>query len=369
MSVGALCDLVSNDISKFLINRVRKFGVFRSFLSMLTFSLHASLFIPTQMSDTRTLLKDGVPQSDECNPSQVSSTWSITKQLMDLRTKALQAHSQMATGLQQVHSAQIMAFLDSHNNVGSINPVTSTTSAIPTVNLEELVKIQSLILQQVSQLTTLIHQALGSQVVAYKGATEVQLDESQRGAHPQHHAMDCHCCEFYGVPCRRVSANRDDEATTKRNQMLFSGRKRKISPQEQLSGNSLLRNALSVGDLELIHGELHPNNSKKTLLGKDLPPAFLDGWTITCHEFQAQKYRRSKKKANKEMEAALQPSKHQLNGIPYTSPSSQQDFLPGHDKFKGQHNSKVSISLNSLVQNWQPIPRQFRRYPQPRPAQ
>ena len=38
----------------------------------------------------------------------------------------------------------------------------------------------------------------------------------------------CPCCQFYGVPCRQVRAT-EDEATTRRNQRLFSGTKRKMS--------------------------------------------------------------------------------------------------------------------------------------------
>src|SRR6185503_6852306 len=53
------------------------------------------------------------------------------------------------------------------------------------------------------------------------------------------------CCQFYGVPCRQVRAT-EDEATTRRNQRLFSGTKRKMSHQEQLAEDSLFLDSPSV---------------------------------------------------------------------------------------------------------------------------
>ena len=48
----------------------------------------------------------------------------------------------------------------------------------------------------------------------------------------------CPCCHFYGVPCHQVRVT-EDEATTRRNQRLFSSTKRKMSHQEQLAEDSL----------------------------------------------------------------------------------------------------------------------------------
>ena len=55
----------------------------------------------------------------------------------------------------------------------------------------------------------------------------------------------CPCCHFYGVPCRQVRAT-EDEATTRRNQRLFFGAKRKRSHQEQLVEDSLFLDSPSV---------------------------------------------------------------------------------------------------------------------------
>ena len=61
----------------------------------------------------------------------------------------------------------------------------------------------------------------------------------------------CPCCQFYGVPCRQVRAT-EDEATTRRNQRLFSGTKRKRSHQEQLAEDSLFLDCPSVDELQTI---------------------------------------------------------------------------------------------------------------------
>ena len=57
----------------------------------------------------------------------------------------------------------------------------------------------------------------------------------------------CPCCHFYGVPCRKVCAT-EDEATTRRNQRLFSSTKRKMSHQEQLAEDSLFLDGPSVDE-------------------------------------------------------------------------------------------------------------------------
>ena len=58
----------------------------------------------------------------------------------------------------------------------------------------------------------------------------------------------CPCCHFYGVPCRQVRAT-EDEATTRRNQRLFSSTKRKRSHQKQLAEDSLFLDSPSVDEL------------------------------------------------------------------------------------------------------------------------
>ena len=59
----------------------------------------------------------------------------------------------------------------------------------------------------------------------------VQDQSSQTTYHPKNGEKVCPCCQFYSVPCRQVRATKD-EATTRRNQRLFSGIKRKRSHQE-----------------------------------------------------------------------------------------------------------------------------------------
>ena len=66
----------------------------------------------------------------------------------------------------------------------------------------------------------------------------VQDQSSQTTYHPKNGEKACPCCQFYGVPCCQVRAT-GDEATTRRNQKLFSSTKRKRSRQEQLANDSL----------------------------------------------------------------------------------------------------------------------------------
>ena len=79
----------------------------------------------------------------------------------------------------------------------------------------------------------------------------VQDQSSQTTYHPKNGEKACPCCQFYGVPCRQVRAT-EDEATTRRNQRLFSSTKRKMSHQEQLPEDSLFLDFPSVNELQTI---------------------------------------------------------------------------------------------------------------------
>ena len=76
----------------------------------------------------------------------------------------------------------------------------------------------------------------------------VQDQSSQTTYHPKNGEEACPCCQFYGVPCRQVHAT-EHEATTRRNQRLFSSTKRKRSRQEQLADDSLFLDGPSVDEL------------------------------------------------------------------------------------------------------------------------
>ena len=83
--------------------------------------------------------------------------------------------------------------------------------------------------------------AMGDSVhatVSVKQPTTVQDQSSQTTYHLKNGEKACPCCHFYGVPCRQVRVT-EDEATTRRNQRLFSSTKRKMSHQEQLAEDSL----------------------------------------------------------------------------------------------------------------------------------
>ena len=57
--------------------------------------------------------------------------------------------------------------------------------------------------------------------VSVKQPMMIQDQSSQTTYHPKNGEKACLCCHFYGVPCRQVRAT-NDEATTRRNQRLFS---------------------------------------------------------------------------------------------------------------------------------------------------
>ena len=93
--------------------------------------------------------------------------------------------------------------------------------------------------------------AMGDSVhatVSVKQPMMLQDQSSQTTYHPKNGEKACPCCHFYGVPCRQVRAT-EDEATTMRNQRLFSSTKRKMSHQEQLAEDSLFLDSPSVEEL------------------------------------------------------------------------------------------------------------------------
>ena len=98
------------------------------------------------------------------------------------------------------------------------------------------------------------HSAMGDGVhatVSVEQPITVQDQSSQTAYHPKNGEKACPCCQFYGVPCRQVRAT-EDEATTRRNQRLFSSTKKKRSHQEQLAEDSLFLDSPSVDELQTI---------------------------------------------------------------------------------------------------------------------
>ena len=91
----------------------------------------------------------------------------------------------------------------------------------------------------------------------------VQDQSSQTTYPPKNGEKACPCCQFYGVPCRQVRTT-EDEATTRRNQRLFSSTKRKRSHQEQLAEDSLFLDSPSVDELQTIQKRKDPECSRDT---------------------------------------------------------------------------------------------------------
>ena len=113
----------------------------------------------------------------------------------------------------------------------------------------------------------------------------IQDQSSQTTYHPKNGEKACPCCQFYGVPCRQVRAT-EDEATTRRNQRLFSGTKRKMSHQEQLAEDSLFLDSPSVEELQTIQKREDPKFSRDTQAENQALYDYVDGLTITMNVIQ-----------------------------------------------------------------------------------
>jgi hypothetical protein len=115
-------------------------------------------------------------------------------------------------------------------------------------------------------------------------------EQTQKDAHQQTNDLGTCCCEYYGIPCRQTSTN-ESETTKQKNQILFSGIKSQWSPQEQLKVDAL-------SDDELL-GFPKRKHHKDAQLQKEANECYIDGWTITCTQFQPRRRIRSKKRKGK----------------------------------------------------------------------
>src|SRR6185436_13852223 len=100
-------------------------------------------------------------------------------------------------------------------------------------------------------------------IVSVEQPITVQDQSLQTTYHPRNDEKACPCCQFYGVPCHQVRAT-EDEATTRMNQRLFSGTKRKRSHQEQLADDSLFLDSPSVDELQTIQKRNDSEYSRDT---------------------------------------------------------------------------------------------------------
>jgi hypothetical protein len=122
---------------------------------------------------------------------------------------------------------------------------------------------------------------LASQNNTINKTADEQTFKTQKDTHPNQLTSDlgtrC-CCEYYGIPCRQISTN-ESETTKQKNQILFSGIKRQMSPQDQLIVDSLIPNALSVDELQSIPKRKHHKDAQPQ---EETQECYIDGWTITC---------------------------------------------------------------------------------------
>jgi hypothetical protein len=147
------------------------------------------------------------------------------KQFKKAHAHFLQATSQVVARLQQVDLAK---FIAPEQTTG--NHMTSTSPSI--VDLEKLLQAQALIIQKASQLTSSYQQVLASRSVTRNKTADEQTFKTQKDAQLIQQTSDrgtCCCCEYYGIPCRQISTN-ESETAKQKNQILFSGINKQMSP-------------------------------------------------------------------------------------------------------------------------------------------
>jgi hypothetical protein len=129
---------------------------------------------------------------------------------------------------------------------------------------------------------------LASQNNTINKIADEQTFKTEKDAQPNQQTSDlgtCCCCEYYGFPCRQINTN-ESETTKQKNRILFSGINRQMSPQEHLITDSLGPNALSDD-----HKDAQPQ--------EETHECYIDGWTITCTQFQPRRRIKSKKQKGK----------------------------------------------------------------------
>jgi hypothetical protein len=203
------------------------------------------------------------------------------EQFKKAHAQLLQATSQVVARLQQVDLAEIIAHEQTTDN-----HMTSTTTSPSIVDLEKLLHAQALVIQNVSQLTSSYQQVLAS-----RNVTRNETTDEQKDAHQQTNDLGtCCCCEYYGIPCRQISTS-ESETTKQKNRILFSGIKSQWSSQEQLVADALSDDELPGFPKRKHHKDAH--------LQKEANECYIDGWTITCTQFQPRRRISSKKQKGK----------------------------------------------------------------------
>jgi len=163
----------------------------------------------------------------------------------------------------------------------------------------------------------------------------------------------CPCCYFYGVPCRQARAT-EDEATTRRNQRLFSGTKRKMSHQEKLAEDSLFLDPPSVEELQTIQKRKDPKCSRDTQVENQALHDYVDGLTITMKVIQPRSHKESKEQAAEIMQDVMLSSQEgQPSGAFHLRRLCYQCRQEGHYAKSCPQNQ---LSPVTPVQNLSPIP-------------
>ena len=119
-------------------------------------------------------------RNDVHGQPSTSPTQSLIGQLMTLQTQIVQANSQLATCLQQIASEQSMTARGYHKDDISDTSVTPTILSPSMVDLEKIVTTQTVVLQQVSQLTALSQRMMKSQVGTRNESVRGRINEAQK---------------------------------------------------------------------------------------------------------------------------------------------------------------------------------------------
>jgi hypothetical protein len=198
--------------------------------------------------------------------------------------------------------------------------------------------MQTAVLEQVSQLTTLSQQMLKSQVGTCNESISGLNNEAPRDKpvelsmknHEVHHY--CKQCGFSPHDC----SNGEDGAIMKQTHGKLTSQKRKVPCQEQLLEDSLQPKEPIIDLLQLVQGGNQSKNHECTWI-RSLPPVdYIDGWTITCTEFQPPRRKRSRKKAVEVMKKSVDSQWHLLTNASQPSSCYQHDPSPHVDKLQYQ---------------------------------
>jgi hypothetical protein len=191
-------------------------------------------------------------------------------------------------------------------------------------HLESLAEGHNKILHRLSQLINPRQRVLG----ARKEPVPRQIVEEQRDVQlnrPRANQEDSYYHKHFGFPPFQGDSN--NKAERSKYSDLSSDQNVKVPLYRK---DSLMLNPLSVDELQRIHTRIDQEYSEPAQMEKEALDEYLEGWTITCTEFQPRKRKRYRKQIRKaklwkrsNQEQGQQPS-HQVHNDHVTQTQTSQ---------------------------------------------